>query len=158
MKRQKKKYNRPLKPWDKANIERENKLMEEYGLRRKRELWRAESLLRNFRRTARRLEAKKDEQREKELIGRLVRIGILQDGATLDDVLALDVKDILERRLQSIVYRKGLANTMKQARQFIVHGHISVDGRRAVWPSMIVDAKSSVTFYEKSPFAKRDAK
>ncbi|OYT41525.1 MAG: 30S ribosomal protein S4 [Candidatus Aenigmarchaeota archaeon ex4484_224] len=58
--------------------------------------------------------------------------------STLDDVLGLTVRDILERRLQTIVYRKGLANTPKHARQLIVHGHVYINGRRIVWPSYLV--------------------
>jgi len=129
MRRQRKKYDRPLKPWNKERIEREKKILKEYGLRRKSELWKTESMLRGFRRTARRLEAKKDEQREKELIGKLTKIGVLSNGAKIDDVLALEVRNLLDRRLQTIIFKKGMANTIKQARQFIVHGHITVNNK-----------------------------
>jgi small subunit ribosomal protein S4 len=157
MKRQKKKYERPKKPWDKARIEEEKKLLEKYGLRRKREIWRAESILRNYRRIARELAARRDKEREKILIDKLFKMGILKKKeATLDDVLALTVEDILERRLQTIVHKKGLAKTLKQARQFIVHGHIAVDGRRVRWPSMLVPVseEDKIGFYEKSSLNK----
>ncbi len=157
MKRQKKKYERPKKPWDKARIEEEKKLLEKYGLRRKREIWRAESILRNYRRIARELAAKRDKEKEKILIDKLFKMGILKKkDATLDDVLALTVEDILERRLQTLVHKKGLAKTLKQARQFIVHGHIALDGRRVRWPSMLVPLghEDKISFYEKSKLNK----
>lgn len=138
MRRLKKKYQKPKKPWDKSRIEEEKKLMEEYGLRRKKEIWRAEAILRKYRRMARELNARMDKEKEKMLIQKLIRFGILNNGATLDDVLSLSVRDILDRRLQTVVYRKGFANTIKQARQFIVHGHVFIDGRRVVWPSYLV--------------------
>ncbi|HDH91682.1 MAG TPA: 30S ribosomal protein S4 [Candidatus Aenigmarchaeota archaeon] len=138
MRRFKKKYQKPKKPWEKARIEEEKKLMKEYGLRRKKEIWRAEAILRKYRRMARELNARMDKEKEKILIQKLIRLGILNNGATLDDVLELSVKDILNRRLQTIVYKKGLANTIKQARQLIVHGHVYIKGRKVIWPSYLV--------------------
>ncbi|HDD71593.1 MAG: 30S ribosomal protein S4 [Candidatus Aenigmatarchaeota archaeon] len=138
MRRLRRKYEKPKRPWDKERIEEEKKLMKEYGLRRKREIWRAEAILRKYRRMARDLIAKKDKEKEKILIQKLNRMGILPANATLDDVLSLTVRDILERRLQTIVYRKGLANTVKQARQFIVHGHVKIKGRKVIFPSYLV--------------------
>jgi small subunit ribosomal protein S4 len=138
MKRQKSKYETPKRPWDKANLEAEKKIKQEYGLRRKKELWREESILRNYRRLARNLAASRDLDKEKILIDKLVKIGLLHPSADLDDVLALRTESILERRLQTLVFKKGLATTVKQARQLIVHGHIAVDGRKSKWPGMIV--------------------
>lgn len=151
MRKLKKKYKRPKKPWDKERIEEEKKLMEKYGLRRKREIWRAREILRKFRRRARRLVAEKDKEKEKVLLDKLYRMGLLDKNATLDDVLSLTVEDILERRLQTIVYKLGLAKTPKQARQFIVHGHIAFDGRRTIYPSMLVPRgmESRISFYGK---------
>jgi len=139
MKRFRKKYKRPRKPWDKALLEEERKIMIEFGLRRKRELWRAKEELRKYRRMARELNARRDKEKEKILIQKLYRLGLLQSpNATLDDVLGLTVRDMLNRRLQTIVYKKGLANTIKQARQFIVHGHVRINGRKIVYPSYLV--------------------
>jgi len=139
MRRLKKKYKRPKRLWDKERIEKEKELIKTYGLRRKREIWKAEAILRKYRRMARELIAKKDKEKEKVLIEKLVRMGILSStNATLDDVLGLTVENILERRLQTIVYRKGFANTPKQARQFIVHGHVFVNGRKNIFPSYLV--------------------
>jgi len=138
MRRLKKKYERPLKPWDKERIEREKELKKIYGLRRKREIWRAEALLRKYRRMAREVIATKDKEKERVLIKKLARLGILEENATAEDVLGLTVENFLERRLQTIVFRKGLANTPKQARQFIVHGHVKINGRKIVYPSYLV--------------------
>jgi small subunit ribosomal protein S4 len=136
----KKKYERPKKPWDKERIESEKKIRENYGLRRKKEIWRAEGIIREFRRRARELQAKKDEKKEKELLERLNKIGI--GVKRLDDVLNVTLDDILGRRLQTIIFKKGLANTPKQARQYIVHGHVNIGDRRVTWPSFIVEKGS----------------
>jgi len=157
MRRLKKKYQKPRKPWDKVRIEKEKELMKKYGLRRKREIWRAEAILRNFRRRARELAAKKDKEAEKILLDKLYRLGLLEKNATLDDVLSLTVEDILERRLQTMVFKKNLANTPKHARQLIVHGHIAVDGRRTIYPSFLVtrELEDKISFYKDSPLAKK---
>jgi small subunit ribosomal protein S4 len=148
MKRFRKKYKKPRRPWDKALLEEERKIMIEFGLRRKKELWRAREELRKYRRMARDLNARRDKEKEKVLIQKLYRLGLLPSpSATLDDVLSLTVKDLLNRRLQTIVYKKGLANTIKQARQFIVHGHVRINGRRIVYPSYLVsrDEEDKIT-------------
>ena len=137
MRRSRKKYETPRRPWDKARIEEEKKLMRLYGLRRKREIWRAEAIVRKYRRIARALIAKKDKKIERMLLDKLSKLGILE-AQSIDDVLGMTVENILERRLQTVVWRKGLANTPKQARQLIVHGHIAINGRKVTWPSYIV--------------------
>ncbi len=138
MRRFKKKYEKPKKLWDKERIEKERKLLKEYGLKNKKELWRAEALLRKYRRIARELAAKKNEEKEKILIKKLADLGLLSENAKLDDVLALTVENILDRRLQTLVYKIGLANTIKQARQFIVHGKILIGERKVPFPSYLV--------------------
>lgn len=138
--RLKKQYEKPLRPWERVRIDSEKKLKQSYGLRRKKEIWKAESILRNYRKLARSLAAKRDKDKEKILIDKLIKMGLLNPNAGLDNVLGLNVENILERRLQTIVLRRGLAKTPKQSRQMIVHGHIAVDGRRVRWPGMIVPA------------------
>ena len=138
MRRSRKTYKRPKKPFDKERIEAEKELMKKYGLRRKKEIWKAEAILRKYRRLARRLAAEKNEAREKQLIEKLKRMGIMESGNSLDDVLGLTVEDILKRRLQTVVYQKGLARTPKHARQLIVHGHVFLKGRRITFPSYLV--------------------
>ena len=120
---QHKKYSTPRHPWEAARIEQEREILERYGLKNKRELWKALSTLDSFRTQARTLEGKmryQDEysmQQFKNMIRRLQRFNILNEGATLDDVLSLKIDDILERRLQTLVFKMKLAATMKQARQ-----------------------------------------
>ncbi|MCD6557483.1 MAG: 30S ribosomal protein S4 [Candidatus Aenigmarchaeota archaeon] len=137
-KKPRKKYEKPKRPYDKDRIAKEKKLMNEFGLRRKREIWKAESILRDFRKRARDLQGKRDEEKEKELINRLYRLGLVTKSASLDDVLELKLEDILSRRLQSIVFNKKIANSPKHARQLIVHGHILINERKVRWPSFLV--------------------
>jgi len=141
MRRIRKKLKRPKKPWDSSRIERENGILKEFGLRRKREIWRAEAIIREFRRRARNLIAVKDEEKTKVLLEKLTKMGLLEKGQGLDQVLGLSVNDLLNRRLQTIVFKKGLASTIKEARQKITHGHVYVKGRRMVFPSYIVSVE-----------------
>ncbi len=138
MKKSRKTYKRPKRMWDKARIERDKKLKEKYGLLREREIWKAETMLRKYRRLARRLVGTRDKEEEKVLLSKLARMGVLEEGSSLDDVLGMTVENILNRRLQTIVFNKGLANTPKHARQLIVHGHIKVNGRVSRYPSRII--------------------
>jgi small subunit ribosomal protein S4 len=152
-------YETPNHPYQGERIAEESGLIGKYGLKNKEELWRAQSELRNYRREARKLlgraqgdtEAADEEARE--FLARLQRTGVLGAEDSLDDVLSLDVTDVLERRLQTVVYRKGLANTTKQARQFITHGHVTVDGSRVGIPSYTVDVseEDTVAFDSSSP-------
>jgi small subunit ribosomal protein S4 len=131
----KKTYETPNHPWKETRIKEENELVAKYGLKNKREIWKAETSLRNYRGQARGLLAKMnsdDPQTKKELhqlLSHLIRYNILPLNSTLDDVLALNTEDILNRRLQTLTYLKGFASTPKQARQLINHGHIAIDGR-----------------------------
>jgi len=76
-------------------------------------------------------------------------MGFLSKNASLDDVLSLTIENILDRRLQTIVLKKNLANTSKQARQLITHGHIAVGNRRTVYPSFIVptELENKISYY-----------
>ncbi len=150
----KKKFERPRKTWDKKRIEEETKLKELYGLKNNREIWRAKSFLRNKRRIARTLLAKNLEERlkrAKEVLDNLMNLNLLREKAVLEDVFTLGVNDLLERRLQTIVWRQNLSNTVKQARQFIVHGHIAVNGKKVTIPGFIVpkEFESSISYYGK---------
>ncbi|HLC39347.1 MAG TPA: 30S ribosomal protein S4 [archaeon] len=138
MKRQRKSYKTPTKGWSKQRIEREREILKSYGLRKKREIWKFETLLRKFRRLARELAAKIDKGKEKILVDKVVKLGLFDQGATLDDVLGLTLEKVLDRRLQTIIFKKGFANTLGQARQFIVHGHVKINDRRITYPSYIV--------------------
>ena len=155
-----KRYETPNHPFQGSRIAEESELLTQYGLKNKEELWRAQSELRRIRREARQLlgdiaTSESEDLEGGEFLGRLRRYGILGPDGGLDEVLALKVNDILERRLQTVVYRKGLANTPHQARQFVVHGHITVDGQRVRRPSYTVeiDEEAAIEFDETSPLA-----
>lgn len=159
-KKLKRKYSKPDHPWKKARIAEESKLKKEYGLKNNKEIWKFKSQLSTYRGRARKLMASTGAQSEKytkELIQKLARMGVLKDkNATLDDVLGLELKDFLERRMQTIVCRKGLGHTMRHARQLITHGHIALEGRNVSSPNHMVEAgkDSLVTF---SPIGKINA-
>jgi small subunit ribosomal protein S4 len=141
IKKQKKKYMTPPHPWLRARIETEKILLKEYGIKNKKELWKMDSQRKRYAQLAKRLIANKTVQGEREkeeLIQKLIRIGLITPGAVIDDILSISIKDILERRLQTLVYRKGLARSVGQARQFIVHEHICVKGKKIKSPSYIV--------------------
>jgi small subunit ribosomal protein S4 len=139
MRRSRKKYKRPLKPWDKERLDLERETLKKFGLRRKREMWTAQTLLRKFRSTARNLAAKKDKESEKMLIKKMIGLGLLDESASsLDDILSMTRENVLERRLQTVLFRKGLSNTANQARQFITHGLVTINSRRIIYPSYLV--------------------
>lgn len=126
--KQRRKYSRPKHPWRAERITEENELQKKHGLKNKREIWRAKSEVGQFRQQARILLASPGEESNKEakeILTKLNRLGVM-DSQNLEDVLALTVEDLLDRRLQTIVYKKGLAKTPKEARQLIVHKHLLV--------------------------------
>ena len=137
-------YSTPSHPWDGPRILEEHQMLRKYGLKNKRELWKSETMLSDLRGQARVLQARlrsEDEQAVIErdaLLGRLKRLGLLHGDATLNDVLILDLEAVLARRLQTLIYLKGLARTMKQARQFITHGHVAINGRKVNVPGYLV--------------------
>jgi small subunit ribosomal protein S4 len=153
-----KRYETPNHPFQGQRIDAEHGLVDQYGLKNKEELWRTQSRLRDLRREARSLlgqVAGAGEAEEAEFLDRLRRLGVLDEEDGLDDVLGLEVNDLLERRLQTLVYRQGLANTVDQARQFIVHGHVTVGESRVQIPSYKVDVDEEpvIGFDEASPLA-----
>ncbi|MBD3352517.1 MAG: 30S ribosomal protein S4 [Candidatus Lokiarchaeota archaeon] len=150
-------YKRPYRPWEKDRIETELVLLGDYGLRNKKELWKHANQLRRFRQIARELKTVPEEIRiigSEELIGRLNRLGLVTEDATTDDILSLTVRDILERRLQTLVHKRGLSRSIYQARQFVVHKHISVDGKTIASPSYLVKKaeEENINFDDFSPY------
>lgn len=159
--RLKKKFETPMHPWRRASIDAERELRKEYALKNKQEIWRMDSLLRSLKNQAKSMIALRTAQADKErtqLLMRLQRLGLISAGAKLDDVLRLTTKNIMERRLQSFVFRKGLAHSMKQARQFITHNHLEVKGRIVNAPSHIVTKAEEelIQFASRSPFLNSD--
>ena len=138
MKRKHKQYSRPKRPFDKTRIDEEAKIKEAYGLKNKREIWRAESKIRIMRRKAKRL-IKADKEEQEVLFQRLQRRGF--EINSIADILGLDRTDYLKRRLQTIVFNKKLAPTIKTARQMIVHKKVLVDGKIINIPSYLVPIK-----------------
>ena len=138
MKRKHKRYSRPKRPFDKARIDEEAEIKEEFGLKNKREIWKAEARIKEIRKKAKKLIPAKLED-QKVLFDSLKKIGFKVD--SIGDILALDKKDYLNRRLQTIVLKKGLANTSKESRQLITHKKVLVDGKVINKPSYIVPVK-----------------
>ncbi len=160
-KRQRKKFDSPRFPWQIDTLEAELKILGEYGLRNKREIWRHKTLLSNYRGIGRSLLGKSADERktqEKQLLGKLNRLGILHEESQLDDVLDLALDDILARRLQTLVFRRGLSQSIQQARQLIAHGHISIDGQKVSAPSYLVlrDEEEKIEYSPKSPLTNPD--
>lgn len=155
-----KRFNRPRTPWQADRIAGEVELVKSFGLRNKRELWRAEDILRKYRHSSRTLLATvavgEASAEVEAILIRLKKYGMLKEDGDLDAVLSMKVTDVLERRLQTQVYRQGLANSMKQSRQFITHGHVQVSGRRVTVPSYLVRRGEEMTidYYSGSPMAK----
>src|SRR2546426_7870651 len=149
-------YATPRHPWRKEQLEEELRLLGEYGLRNKRELRHNETMLSEIRGIARTLLGASDEKRarlEKQYLGRLTRLGLLSESASVDNILDLNVKDLMERRLQTVVFKSGLARTIHQARQFVSHGHVSIANEIVSVPSYIVkrDEESRIAFDQRSP-------
>jgi small subunit ribosomal protein S4 len=156
-----KKFARPTHPWIADRITEEREIGKKYGLKSKRELWKMQAFLHQCRGQARSLQAKlrlEDEQAKKEtslLLRRLTRLGVLKEGTgSVDEVLALNLDMVLGRRLESIVFYKGLARSPKQSRQFITHGHITVKARRVTIPGYMVrkDEEDKIAYHPRSPF------
>jgi len=153
-------FTTPRRPFEKARLDQELKLIGEYGLRNKREVWRVKFALAKIRKAARDLLTleEKDPRRLFEgnaLLRRLVRIGVLDEGRMkLDYVLGLKVEDFLERRLQTQVFKLGLAKSIHHARVLIRQRHIRVRRQVVNVPSFIVrlDSQKHIDFAHKSPF------
>ena len=134
-------WNKPKRPLNYDLMMDELKILGTFGLKTKRELWKANTELSRLRLQARSLLALRQEDREQKepiLINSLSKIGLVDKNSTLDDVLNLQVADLLSRRLQTIVQRKLYFKTPYQARQAIVHGHIMIGERVVTIPSYTV--------------------
>ena len=154
----KKHFAKPFKPWDEIRIAEEKPLIKDYGLKNKKEIWAAEAMLRTFKAQAKKLIATRGKQAEKEkqqLLARLLSLGLTNQAADLDTVLGLTIKNILDRRLQTLVHNKKLARSIGQARQFIVHEHILVNGKKIAVPSYLVrkNEEEAIAFADESALA-----
>ena len=150
-------WRKPKRPLNYDLKMEELKTLGTFGLRTKRELWKAHTHLSNVRHQARSLLAlQQDVREEKEpiLMKSLVRIGLVSSGATLDDVLNLQVTDLLTRRLQTLVFKKFGFKSPYQARQAVVHGHIMIGDRIVNIPSYTVTTseEANIKFTPESKF------
>jgi small subunit ribosomal protein S4 len=137
----KKMFRRPRRIWTTEQLNAELYVIGSYGLRNKRELWRAQSEVARFRNQARALLALPTEvrqEKETQLLTFLNRLGLVNQSATLDDVLNLKIEDLLERRLQTIVMKNGQTKSPQQARQMVAHGHVSLGNRIVNIPGYLV--------------------
>jgi small subunit ribosomal protein S4 len=143
-----KKYDTPSHPWIKSRIDEEKELKKEFGTRSKKEIWKAETLLKKFKSQAKKLISLTTPQADVEkehLFRRVKELGLAEGSISFDTVLGLKVNDILARRLQSVLVTRGLARTAKQARQFVVHGHVLVNGKKVTAPSHLINVAEEST-------------
>ena len=144
-----KKYVSHKKRWDKQTIVEESKLTQDYGLKNKNEIRKIEFMVSKFKGIAKQLnttaEASSGED-AKRFIAKLKERGFVPENSeSLDDVLDIKVRNVLERRLSNILYKHKLARTPTQARQFIVHGHVIVGGKVVNSPSYLVSLTEELT-------------
>lgn len=151
------KYETPVHPWQKERLEEEKSLAQIYGLVNKKEVYKADSKLKKFKQLAKGLASKSGDQavvERKQLFDKLKSLNLVHE-ENLDLVLGLKIEQILDRRLQTVLFKKGLARTIKQARQMIVHRHILVNGKKITSPSYLVkvEEEDNIVFYPGSGFA-----
>jgi small subunit ribosomal protein S4 len=144
--------------WTTDQLNAELYVMGSYGLRNKRELWKAQTEVARIRNQARALLALSSEARsekEKRLLNFLNRLGLVKEGATLDDILNLKVEDLLERRLQTIIMKKSGTKSPYQARQIVSHGHVSIGNRKVNIPGYLVrtDEEPQILLHVELPSA-----
>jgi len=153
-------YRSVRRPFEKERLDQELKLCGEYGLRCKREIWRVQLILSKVRKAARTLLTldKKDPKRLFEtppLIRRLKRFGLLTDEEnSLDDILKLTTQRFMERRLQTKIFRQGLAKSIHHARVLIKQRHIRVGKQLVNVPSFVVrvDSEKHIDLAVNSPY------
>ena len=146
----KRQYETPNRAWNEERIQREDQLREDYGLKNKEEIYKAYSELRNFRREARKLVG--GESREaQDILKKAHRLGLIKSDAEITDLLTLNVEDILNRRLQTAVDRRGHADSPKHARQLVTHGRVKVDGNRVNIPGYMLTTEEEKTIEVEEP-------
>lgn len=154
-----KKYISHKKRWDKATIVGEKDLVTDYALKNKKEIRKVELLVSKFKKLAKMYN--KDEHSKKSpeaqnFLESMKAKGFLPlSSDSLDDILDIGVRNLLERRLSNLVYKNKLAKTPSQARQYVVHKHIRVGGKVVDSPSMYISLAKEVTieFRETSSLA-----
>ncbi len=160
-KKSKKQYSKPRHPWQKARIEYEKKLVQEYGLKNKQEVYKHDTLIKKIIRFYKQLNYQTTQQattEQEQLLSRVRRLGYLPKEQDASGILSMTVENSLDRRLQTLVFKKGLARTVRQARQFITHQHILVNGKIVDAPGYIVPVseEAHIEFVIRSPFVSED--
>ncbi|MDE1822718.1 MAG: 30S ribosomal protein S4 [Candidatus Micrarchaeota archaeon] len=146
-----KKFERPKLMWNTERITRDHGLRDRYGLKNLRELWKVSTEVSRIRRNVREvLSGRSSEKVGTSIRDRLARYSVINKEATLDDMLNITPEALLDRRLQSLVFKKGLAKTPKQARQLITHGFIAVNGQKVKSPGYLVsmDEENKIGYYK----------
>ena len=148
IKRKRKLFSRPKKLFDRTRMDEENVLVKRYGLKNKREIWKAKTAVSKLRRRAKALIGK-DKEKQKEFFDKLTKMGIVV--RDVSDVLALTEENLFERRLQTVLFKKKMATTVKGARQLIVHKNVLVDGKIVNIPSFVVtnDLENKISLKER---------
>ncbi|MCK5450110.1 30S ribosomal protein S4 [Candidatus Pacearchaeota archaeon] len=155
IKRKQKLFSRPKKLYDRTRMDEENVLVKRYGLKNKREIWKAKTAVSNLRRRAKGLIGK-DVKEQQIFFDKLIKRGLIVKD--ISDVLALTEENLFERRLQTVLFKKGMANTVKQSRQLIVHKNVLVDGSVVNIPSFIVtnELENKITLKESKVVSKKN--
>lgn len=153
-------YERPSHPWQKQRIIEEKEISKKYGLRNKKDIWRLSTLLSKYKRQAKKLSAldtKQSQLETRQLMDKLKSYGLIQE-ESYDAVLSMELENLMDRRLQTMLVTKKLARSSNQARQMITHGHVAVSGKTIDSPSYLVkiNEEDNLSFNDKSPFVKED--
>jgi small subunit ribosomal protein S4 len=160
IKKIRKKYSKPAHPWRIARIEEENAICKEYGIPYKTELWKTIAKLESFKNQAKTLSSLRTAQADKEITNLLQKLkGFkLIEQESSDAVLGITLKNLLDRRLQTFIVKKGFAKTMKQARQMITHRHVLINNKILTSPSYLVKVseENAIEISPKSPFYSQD--
>ncbi len=156
-----KNYANPRMQWNEASLTLEKGIKKDYRPKNKKEIWKMNAFLQNIKDQAKSINSMLGTARreqalieQEQLINRVKRYGLVKkEDVSLGDLLGLELSDVMERRLQTLVVRKKLARSMKQSRQFVTHGHIMVGGKKVTSPSYIVpkDDDETIDFVARSP-------
>ncbi len=162
IKKQRKKYDTPTHPWQAGRISEEAKYVKEFGFKNKKEIWKVTAKLKNYKEQVKNYIADKNsEQMKKEkdlLMEKLIKYGLIKKDSKVEDVLDLEPRNLMDRRLQTLIFKSGLVRSLKQARQYIVHGHVVVNGKKITVPSYLVslEEQSKLRLNPKLPITKEE--
>ncbi len=153
----KKQYQTPSHPWNRGRLETESVLRKQHATKNKKEIWKMDTILMNLQARAQTAISAQTAQgflEKDHLLQKVFQMGLLSADAKLDDILNLKTEDVFNRRLSTIMILQKMANTTKQARQMVVHGHIAINGVKITSPSYLVprDEEDKIAFIGRSTF------